>query len=488
LLLIAVSLVYWWPAYGAPSKNFPGGLAVSDRLSTLTGGRTLPAHEGEVFIPKPLPPLPKTPHPIQNNMGYAGAHGDSYNSGVMPQAGPLGKQLEVHSRMMGSTFSGCSTQHFDPRGRVVTMCVGFTGSRLLLLDPDDLSILAERDMPPMAGWYFRMDQQGQVIIPAGDISLQVFRIDDSQSQPRWQQVSRYALDSVVPEAGRTMKTLPMDLVSDWQGNWWFGIWDPAVIGYRDSHGELHSHHFRGEILENGVAADSDGIYFVTDKHLYGMRASDGGPEVFFKMPYDAGGGVNSLSKGSGTTPVLLGEKLIAFGDNATPRPNLLVYRLDDVPDDERLVCRIPVFKPGKGSLENSFIGYDHSVVIENNKGFSVFGDSSNGEPGITRVDVRRDLSGCDTVWENYTVRAGTGAKLSTATGLIYVHELLLDTGWVNAWYVTALDFESGKVAWRHYLGSGKQWDNAMLTMSIGPDGLLTSGTFGGLISIRDGIE
>jgi hypothetical protein len=153
-----------------------------------------------------------------------------------------------------------------------------------------------------------------------------------------------------------------------------------------------------------------------------------------------------------------------------------------------LVCKIPVFKPGKGSLENSFIGYDHSVVIENNKGLAVFGDSSNGESGITRVDIRRDLSGCDTVWENYTVRAGTGAKLSTETGLIYVHELLLDTGWVNAWYVTALDFESGEVAWRHYLGSGKQWDNAMLTMSIGPDGLLTSGTFGGLISIRDGIK
>jgi hypothetical protein len=216
-----------------------------------------------------------------------------------------------------------------------------------------------------------------------------------------------------------------------------------------------------------------------------MRAGRDGPEVFFKLPYDAGGGVNSLSQGSGTTPVLLGDKLIAFGDNASPQPNLLVYRLDDVPDEERLVCKLPLFKPGLGSLENSFIGYDHSIIIENNKRFDVFRDSSAAEPGIARIDVRRDLSGCDLVWENYEVRAGAGAKLSTNTGLIYTHELLRDTGWVNAWYLTALDYETGALAWRHYIGSGKQWDNAMLTLSIGPDGLLTSGAFSGVVALRD---
>ncbi len=485
LLTISAWVIHWWPSYGVEAKNFPGDLGISQWFSTLSGGRILPAHEGEIFLAKPLPALPKPAHPLQNNLGYAGAHSDSYNSGVMPQAGPLGDNPVVHSRLMSRTFSGCSTQHFDPKGRVITMCIGFTGSHLLLLDPSDLSILAEQAMPALAGWYFRMDQQGQVIIPAGDMSIQIYKVDDSDQQPRWQQVARYDLGSVVPESERTIKTRPMDLVADWQGNWWFGIWEPAVIGYRDQQGNIHSHYFEGEILENGVAADADGIYFVTSKHLYGMRASTNGVEVFFKIPYDAGGGANALSLGSGTTPVLLGEKLIAFGDNATPRPNLLVYRLDNVLDEQRLVCKIPVFKANKGSLENSFIGYDHSIIIENNKGMEVFGDSSNGEPGITRIDVRRDLSGCDSVWENYAIRAGTGAKLSTKTGLIYVHELLLNTGWVNTWYITALDFESGKLAWRHFIGSGKQWDNAMLTVSIGPNGLLTSGTFGGLISLRD---
>ena len=389
--------------------------------------------------------------------------------------------------MTGRLFSGCSTQHFDRKGRIVTMCVGFTGSSLLLLDPEDLSILALREMPALAGWYFRMDQQDRVVIPSGDMSLQILAVDDSQASPSWHREARHDLKPAVPEEFHGgSRTRPMDLVADWEGNWWFSVWEPAVIGYFDPQGRIHAHVFEGEILENGMGADPDGIYFVTDKHLYGMRTHQSGVDIFLKSPYDAGSSVKALSRGSGTTPVLLGEKLIAFGDNADPRPNLLVYRLDNVPENERLVCKVPMFKPGRSALENSFIGYDHSIIIENNMGWEVFGDSAAGEPGLARVDVRRDLSGCDVVWETYDVRAGSGAKLSTATGLIYVHELLADTGWVNAWYFTALDFETGDVVWRQYIGSGKQWDNAMLTLSIGSDGLLTSGMFGGIAAARDG--
>ncbi len=98
--------------------------------------------------------------------------------------------------------------------------------------------------------------------------------------------------------------------------------------------------------------------------------------------------------------MLFGKYLIAFGDNAGPRPNVLVYRLNDVPDHHRLVCKVLVFKPGRNVLENSFIGYGNSLVIENNKGFKMEGGSAGEEPGFVRVDVRPNLSGCDIVWEN----------------------------------------------------------------------------------------
>lgn len=111
------------------------------------------------------------------------------------------------------------------------------------------------------------------------------------------------------------------------------------------------------------------------------------------------------------------------------------------------------------------------------------GSSADAESGFVRIDVREDLSGCDIVWENYEVRAGTGAKLALGNGLIYVHELLLGTD--DEWYITTIDFETGKTVWRHHLGSGVDWDNALLTISISPDGVLTSGMFAGILGARD---
>lgn len=486
LLACALLAWWWWPSIGAEAKGFPGNRTVSSFFSQATGGRALPDFIGSPARAQPLPPLPMPRHPFHNNFGYAGAHGDSYNSGTLPGAGPLGHQPKVFSRMTGALPSLCSTQHFDARGRIVTVCSGlFSRSRLLLLDGKTLKILAAHDLPKFTGFYIRFDQHGRVMVPVGDMSLQMFDVVEGPDGPRWRLVARHDLRGVLTAAELADNPFPMDIVYDWQGNLWFAIAKPAVVGFVDRAGNIHARRFGSELIENGLAADPNGVYLVTDKKFYGYRAAGNGVATFLQFPYDAGKGAYSMSRGSGTTPTVFAGNLVAFADNADPRPNVLVYRIDDVPNDKRLVCKIPVFKPGRTVLENSFIGYDHSLVIENNMGFSLLNGSSRGEPGLERIDVRRDLSGCDKVWENYDVRAGTGAKLSTASGLIYVHEPLMNTGWVTAWYVTAIDFRSGQPVWRKYVGSGKQWDNAMLTMSIGPDGTLTSGMLTGLLALRD---
>lgn len=46
-------------------------------------------------------------------------------------------------------------------------------------------------------------------------------------------------------------------------------------------------------------------------------------------------------------------------------------------------------------------------------------------------------------------------------------------------------FHTGKRVWRRYVGSGKQWDKAIRTTSIDPDGLLTSETFAGMSGLWD---
>lgn len=448
--------------------------------------RSVPDFEGTVATPKPLPPLPMPSHPYQNNDGYAGAHGDSYNSGTLPVSGPLGVDIQVRAYRSEQAPAYCSVQHFDPKGRVITVCVGRkTATKLLLLDPNTMGVLDQYELPPMAGFYFRMDQQNRVVVPVGDMSIQTFEIVENAGGPSWRLVQRRDVSSAVPETLRGPMTFPLDLVADWQGNWWFSVLKPAAVGYITPNGQVQSHLFEGETIANGLASDSAGVHFVTDQNLYSMHVGEDGPVVSMRFPYEVGevAAKQSFGSGSGTTPVLFGSNLIAFGDNADPRPNVLVYRLDDVPDQERLVCKVPVFKPGRSVLENSFIGYGNSLVIENNKGFKMVGSSADAESGFVRIDVREDLSGCDIVWENYEVRAGTGAKLALGNGLIYVHELLLGTD--DEWYITTIDFETGKTVWRHHLGSGGDWDNALLTISISPDGVLTSGMFAGILGAKD---
>lgn len=490
LLLIVAGLIFWWPKEGKEAKGFPGSLTPTSWVSNLTGGRTLEAFVGVPAKANPLPQLSMPKHPFLNNRGYAGAHADSYNSGVQRAAGPLGVNPKVNSRMLSWEIGACSTQAFDSKGRVISVGVGFINSRLVLLDPKDLRILATEMLPPFSGWYVRLDNRDRVLIPTGDQSIRIYEIVEKDSGPSYSLVNSYDLSKVIPEEGRDrFLSNPMDVVPDWKGNLWFAIFKPAIVGYVDSQtNKIHSIILSGEVLENGLGATRYGVFFVTDQHLYGMREKSTGvqPEVFLKFDYERGEGTKAISRGSGTTPVLFGEgNLIAFGDNADPRPNVLVYRLDEVENAGRLVCKIPVFAPGKSALENSFIGYGYSLIVENNYGFSVFGDSSGAVPGLVRIDVREDLSGCDSVWQNNSVASGSGAKLSTGNGLIYQYSLERETGWVNSWYFTAVDFASGKLVWKIYAGSGKQWDNAMLTLSIGPNGLLTAGTLSGVVSLQD---
>lgn len=437
-----------------------------------------------------LPDLPMPVHPYQNNDGYSGAHGDSYNSHAVKATGPTGAEVSVVSYDPIEKPSLCSTQSFDAKGRVITVCVGQrTASRLLLLDPETLQPLATYELPPMAGFYFRMDEKGDVVIPSGDRSLVMLRIIETESGPTWKLQKRIDLSGIVPIKKIGPRTMPMDVVADWKGNWWFVFWEPAIVGFVDPNGNIHARKFPGESIRNGLAASKDGVFFVTDKHLYGVEAGKNAVTTKFRTAYDSGpsrgSGWGNLNRtGSGTTPTILaGGRIIAFGDNSEPRPNALVYRLDLVPDSKRLICKVPLFEAGETVLENSFIGYDHSMIVGNNKGFTLLEGSADGRPGLARIDVRRDLTGCDLIWENDKIRAATGPKLSLGNSLIYFHDL--EPGTADEWYITAIDFRTGKVAWRTYLGKGQKYDNALLTLNISPTGLLVSGKYSGLVGVKD---
>jgi hypothetical protein len=150
---------------------------------------------------------------------------------------------------------------------------------------------------------------------------------------------------------------------------------------------------------------------------------------------------------------------------------------------------MPVFQAYKSATENTLIGHGRSLIVENNAGYDLFLTMRGGKtsaPGLARIDVRPDESGCDLVWESQEISQTTVPKLSTATGLVYLYTKLSNApGGSDAYYFTALDFKTGKTAFRVLAGTGVRYDNNWAAISLAPDGTAYVGVLNGLIRVRD---
>src|SRR5262249_13575326 len=155
---------------------------------------------------------------------------------------------------------------------------------------------------------------------------------------------------------------------------------------------------------------------------------------------------------------------VAITDNADPM-NVVVYRTATTlaPGQSRVVCETPVFDPGASATENSLIGVGNSLIVENNYGYQVTTTLGGPvtSPGVSRVDVRADGSGCDVVWTSAERAPSVVPKFSTKTGLLYLYTK--DPDPVNptsdAWFWTAIDFRSGQTVWKQLAGTGLGFNN-----------------------------
>jgi hypothetical protein len=236
----------------------------------------------------------------------------------------------------------------------------------------------------------------------------------------------------------------------------------------------------------------DGIYVVSDHALYRFELADSGaPKRVWREVYDRGERVKvgQINQGSGTTPTLLGDDYVAIADNAEPRMNVLVYRRHGE-TGKRAVCKLPVFEPGASATENTLIGYGRSLVVENNAGYDIFRTMRGGRtsaPGIARIDLRADGSGCDLVWQSDEISQTTVPKLSTSNGLVYLYTKRPNAprnG--DAFYFTAIDFATGRTVYRVLTGTGMRYDNNWAAISLAPDGSAFVGVLNGLVRVRDG--
>ncbi len=483
-------------------------LAVSAPASAApivsTGGTpSLPDFQGGAATARELPnPTIAPQNPFMAPDPNSNIHNDTWMTDAYQRPGPLGVNLQTQSSAGGNVPSLCGSLAFDSGGRIVSVCPSsIAPPHARVYDPVTLERLADYELPDApdppgtreyqnfsGGGYFFLDERDRIWVPTKTDHVYVLAISNGGTTLTLER--DYDLTSVLDTANeRITSALP-----DFRGRIWFVTKQNGKVGLFDPKTGTPRVKRLGEEIENSFAVGEDGVYIVSDKRMYRFKAGlKGPPRIIWQKRYPNSGVVkpSQVNAGSGTTPTIMEGGYVAITDNADPM-NVVVYRnARRLHGERRTVCEVPVFEPGKSATENSLITAGRSLIVENNYGYEDPLDVPDTEyltePGIARVDVRKNGSGCKLRWTNTDARAPTLVpKLSTANGLIYLYTMPPDPNGTEGYYWTAVDFFSGKTVWSKYAGSGLNYNNNYAGVALGPDGTAYLGVIGGLIALRDG--
>ena len=107
-------------------------------------------------------------------------------------------------------------------------------------------------------------------------------------------------------------------------------------------------------------------------------------------------------------------------------------------------------------------------------------------PGITKILVHGDGSGCSVNWTN-PARMTALPVLSTATGLLYgyTQNKTLAVQGHYVWYITAIDYRTGKTVWMARAGAGGSFNDYYKNPVLGPDGTLYQLVRDGVVIVKD---
>ncbi|HEX7717418.1 MAG TPA: hypothetical protein VF416_09030 [Marmoricola sp.] len=444
----------------------------------------------------PLPHEPIAQNPYLSANGTNSMHDDAYASDAYEVSGPLGRAMAVRSATYG--VSECATMAFDSRGRIVGLCGDLTGFKLRLIDPTTLATIgstlttSRRDLLALqnpftdicGGTYFSLDAHDVATVVTVGRQIWRVRVDEAG----FTRLGAYDVSADVPTDDCLVATMP-----DWSGRIFFATQQGRVGVIDPDSGAVRTMKFPdGEGVYNSVAGDETGaIYVVTDRRLAAVAAdATGQPYVRWSETYDRGTQTKpgQLSQGSGTTPTLIGDDVVAITDNAEPRMNVLFYRRNGA-DGDRLICKVPVFADGASDTENS-LAYagGRSVIVENNYGYAGVQSTILGKttaPGIARVDLEDDGS-CRVAWTSQLSAPTSVPKVSLGNGLLYVYTKAASNLLDDSWYFTAVDVRTGATVWKQRTGNGIQWNNHYAAIYLGPDGAAYMPTVAGLIRFKDG--
>ena len=446
-----------------------------------------PTFTGEPWAPQPVYAPPAPGHPYMAPNQRSNVHSDAFQTDTNAWSGPLGSELEVvtHYEPPGGV---CGSITFNSQNQIVSTCLQVRAVRLKLFDAQTLEELASMELPPRppnpnpfqdfaGGGYFYLDNQDRAVVPTTERHILVIGLKDGEFVVE----QDYDLTGTIPSGSKIISALP-----DWSGRIWLSTITGLVVAIDPASGEVKTHDL-GEVVQNSFAVgDRGGVYIVSAAALYRFKAdASGAPVVKWRKVYENTGEQKpgQVSAGSGTTPTLHGDNWVSITDNADPM-NVVVYKRRNGKE----ICRQPVFEQGAGSTDNSLIGAGHSIIVENNYGYTGPTATTMGArttPGIERVDVDADGVGCHKVWHSDEISPTLVPKLSLANGLVYVYTQDPEGDSDDPWFLTALDFRTGKTVWERLTGQGIGFNNNYAPVTIGPDGTAYVGVLGGLLLVRD---
>jgi hypothetical protein len=479
------------------------GFAVAAEPTPIPEGpeaNSVPSFIGSAARPKSVsaPAVPQ--HPFMAANGRSNIHNDAYQTDTYLVSGPIGRNMERLSTFQGAE---CASVTFDRAGRIVSICVGVEGPRLAMFDPQTLELLATMTLPPRSpsggnpftdfsgGGYFYLDQNDRAVIPTNHRHIWVVGETSGPTGPGFALERDYDTSLTVLPGDAIISALP-----DWSGRIWFASVKGVVGTIDPASGEIKSIQLKNEQgvneeIANSFAVDeTGGVFIVSSTALYRFDAdADGDPVRTWREVYRNSGirKPGQVSAGSGTTPTLMGDRFVSITDNADPM-NVVVYLRGKQVTGSRLICTQAVFEQGAGATDNSLIGTGRSMIVENNYGYSgptATTDGRTTSPGLERVDIKEDLSGCRTVWRSSERAPSVVPKLSLANGLVYTYTKPEDPNGTDAWYFTAISFHKGTTVYKKLAGTGLGFNNHYAPVSIGPDGTAYVGALGGLVLLRD---
>ncbi|KAH8653997.1 hypothetical protein BGZ60DRAFT_473181 [Tricladium varicosporioides] len=475
---------------------------------------------GNVSILKPLSPKTKYIPDV------AMMHMDSGNTGSTDLVGPTGRNLVI------STYAThVAPLLFDEEGGITAGARATTGDYILnAIDPVTLETLSSFVVPEgqvLNLAYVQMTlPQNEILVSSKQNHIFLIQRKNTISPPSFTLLRDIDVSSYLqPE-----ETI-LNAMYDSECNIWFTTGlilqvdltpqNSTTIGYITPSSLVHTLRIPNQVVENGIAVSGQTVFVVTGPpaadnynsmgYISAFKASKrGGMETIWKEKYDAGSKVfpGGFARGSGTTPILLGDGYVAITDHADSQIHLRIFhqRAKSNLREKQLLCSVPIFEKGESACDIAAIGH------KGEDGYAVFLLNDWNVPPIylSASAPAADING---VWNNHTVMAAGGIRidiplrgndckikwekdirmksvpiLSTATGLLYGYEqderLAGEGKWV--WYVTAREWETGREVWRVRAGAGGVFNDDFMGNAVGKDGKLYQGVVGGFVVVEDG--